>query len=89
MPTIELDPSVATKLAEAGGQVSVADAEGKVFAVLLTAEVHRQMEHEWKRAMYDLAFATMDVEANRAALANPVRHSMDDVIKMVEESGCS
>ncbi len=89
MPTIELDPSVAVKLAEAGGQVSVADAEGKVFAVLLTAEAHTQLEQEWKRAMYDLAFAKMDKDAIRAALANPIRHSMDEVIKMVEEKECS
>ena len=28
----------------------------------------------------------MDEEANRAALANPIRYSMDEVIKMIEES---
>ena len=89
MPTIELDPSVAIKLAEAGGQIEVADAEGKVFGVLLTADAHRELEHQWKRAMYDLAFATMDVEANRAALANPIRYSMDEVIGMVEDGECS
>ena len=36
--------------------------------------------------MYDLAFALMDEQANRAALANPIRYSMDEVIKMIEES---
>ena len=86
MTTIELDPSIAVKLVEAGGQVNVADAAGKVYGVLLTAEAHEQREKQLKRAMYDLAFATMDVEANRAALANPIRYSMDEVIKMVEDS---
>ena len=89
MPTIELDPSVAVKLAEAGGQIEVADAEGKVFGVLLAADAHRELEQQWKRAMYDLAFAKMDKDAIRAALANPIRHSMDEVIKMVEENECS
>ena len=31
MTTIELDPSIAVKLVEAGGQVNVADAAGKVY----------------------------------------------------------
>jgi|GEM_PF-3322857 len=84
MPTIQLDPSVAAKLAEAGGQIEVADAEGKIYGVLLTAEAHKQLEQQWKRAMCDLAFATMDVAKIEAALANPIRHSMADVIKMVE-----
>ena len=90
MPTIELDPSVAAKLAEAGGQLSVADAEGKVFGVLLTPEAHRQIEQQqYKSAMYDLAFATMDVAKMDAALANPIRHTMAEVIAMVEDRECS
>ncbi len=86
MTTIELDPSIAVKLAEAGGQISVTDARGKVFGVLLSQEEHEQREKQLKSVMYDLAFATMDEEANRAALANPIRYSMDEVIKMIEES---
>ena len=86
MTTIELDPSIAIKLAEAGGRISVTDAEGKVFGVLLSQEEHEQREKQLKRAMYDLAFAMMDEKANRAALANPIRYSMDEVIKMIEET---
>ncbi len=86
MTTIELDPSIAVKLAAAGGQVAVSGADGKVFAVLLSQAEHEQREKQLKRAMYDLAFALMDEEANRAALANPIRYSMDEVIKMIEES---
>lgn len=86
MATIQLDPAVARQLAEAGGQASVADADGKVFGVLLSQEEHALREKHLKSVMYDLAFATMDKEAIRAALANPVRHSIDDVIRMVEGS---
>ena len=86
MATIQLDPAVAHQLAEAGGQATVADADGKVFGVLLSQEEHALREKHLKSVMYDLAFATMDVEANRAALANPVRYSVDEVIKMIEES---
>jgi len=80
MTPVALDPDVLAKLTANGGAVPLSDKDGKPVGYFLSPELYAQM----RKAMYDKAFAEITDEEVRAALADPRRHSMEEVFKLLE-----
>jgi hypothetical protein len=81
MTPVSLDPELVQKLTANGGQVPLTDASGNAIGFFLTTERFEVME----KALYDQAFAEMSDEEARRVLANPKRHTMEEVLKLLEE----
>ena len=63
-----------------GGQVPLTDTSGKPVGYFVSSEVYAVM----RKAMHDQALAEITDEEVQRALANPKRHTMDDVLKLLE-----
>ena len=81
MTPVSLDSELVQKLTANGGQVPLTDASGKAIGYFLTPERFEVME----KALYDQAFSEMSDEEAQRILANPKRHTMEEVLKLLEE----
>ena len=77
---VALDAELVAKLTADGGEVPLTDAGGKPVGVFLSPEMYRQM----REAMSDQATAEVTLEEFRRSLADPQRHTMDEVFKLLE-----
>jgi hypothetical protein len=80
MNPVVLDPELVVKLTSNGGQVPLTDTAGKPVGYFLAPEVFEYMQ----KVLYDQAFAEMSDDDVRRALANPKRHTMEEVFKLLE-----
>lgn len=81
MNPVSLDPELVTKLTSNGGQVTLTDVHGNAVGYFLTPARFEVMQ----KALYDQAFAELSDEEARRVLTDPRRHSMEEVLKLVEE----
>jgi len=81
MTPVSLDSELVRKLTANGGQVPLTDDSGNAIGYFLTPERFEIMQ----KALYDQAFAEMTDEEARRVLANPKRHTMEEVLKLLEE----
>ena len=81
MTPVSLDSELVRKLTANGGQVPLTDDRGNAIGYFLTPERFEIMQ----KALYDQAFAEMTDEEARRVLANPKRHTMEEVLKLLEE----
>lgn len=79
MSPVALDAELVAKLTANGGQVTLTDAAGKPVGYFLSPAVYEEM----RKALYDAAFAEMSEEDVADALADPRRHGMDEVLKLL------
>ncbi len=81
MTPIPLDPELVAKLTANGGQVPLTDQNGKPIGYYVSPDCFEVMQ----KALYDQAFAELSDEEARRVLANPKRHSMEEVLKLLED----
>ena len=77
---VALDAEVVAKLTANGGQVPLTDTSGKPIGYFLSPQVFEAM----RKAMYDQAFAEITEEDVERALADPRRHTTEEVFKLLE-----
>lgn len=80
MTPVALEPELVAKLTSNGGQVPLTDTAGKPIGYFLSPKAYEQM----RKAVYDQAFAEITEEDVRQALADPRRHTMEEVFKLLE-----
>jgi hypothetical protein len=80
MTPVSLDSELVRKLTANGGQVPLTDPSGNAIGYFLTPERFEIMQ----KALYDQAFAEITEEDVQRALANPKRHTMEEVFKLLE-----
>jgi hypothetical protein len=80
MSTVTIDAVLSEKLAKAGQEVPLAGPDGRQVGYFLSPQTYESM----KKALYDWAFARVTTDDLRRALADPRRHSMEEVLKLVE-----
>ena len=81
MTPVSLDPELVRKLTSNGGQVPLTDTNGNPVGYFVSPTVYEAM----KDAFYDRAFAEITEEDIRRALANPKRHTMEEVLKLLDD----
>ena len=76
---VALDPGLVARLTSNSGQVPLTDSAGNPEGYFVSPAMHASM----MKAMYDQAFAEITEEEVREALADPRRHTMDEVFKLL------
>lgn len=80
MTSVMIDPELATKLRSNGGKVLLADQTGDAVGFFVSSERLALFEKALDAYLYDEPTA----EDIRRALADPRRHTMEEVMKLVE-----
>jgi hypothetical protein len=80
MSTVTIDAALFEKLTQARREVPLAGPDGRQAGYFVPPETFEQM----RKAIYDQAFAAVTVEDLRRSLADPRRHTMEEVLKLVE-----
>lgn len=79
MSEITLDAATAAAVAKAVTPTRVCDPDGRTVGYVISPD-----EYATRKAMYDQAFAEITEEDVAEALADPRRHTMDEVFKLLE-----
>ncbi len=80
MSEITLDAVTAAAIAKSPTATRVCDPDGRTVGYVMPAGEYEA----WRKAMYDQAFAEITEEDVRRALADPRRHTTDEVFKLLE-----
>lgn len=81
MSPVAIDAELVAKLTANGGQVPLTDMAGKAIGYYVSPEEYARLQ----KARYDQAFAEITEEEVHQALADPRRHTMDEVFKLLEK----
>ena len=81
MAPVTLDPELIAKLTSNGGQVPLADRDGKTVGYFLSPDEYAAMR---RAALEQLSREPM-LEDFRRSLADPRRHTMEEVFKLLED----
>ncbi len=82
MSTIKLDPGTIEALTRLRGDATICDLDGRRVGYFVPPESYDLM----RRTFLDQSLEPVSTEELRQSLANPVRHSMADVLKLVEDA---
>jgi hypothetical protein len=80
MSPVTLDAELIAKLTSNGGKVPLADRDGKPLGYFLPQVEYERMQKAFEEHMYQ----EPTLEEFRRALANPRRHTMEEVFKLLE-----
>lgn len=80
MTPVALEPELVAKLTANGGEVPLTDADGKPVGYFLSPEAYARM----RELVGERLGSEVTLEEFRRALADPRRHSTDDVLKLLE-----
>lgn len=80
MAPVTIEPELLAKLTSNGGKVPLTDVAGKTVGYFVSLDRLTVLEKALDAQLYDEPTA----EEIRRALANPKRHSMEEVMKLVE-----
>lgn len=80
MTPVTIDAELVAKLTSNGGRVPLADPDGNAVGVYLSAERLALLEKAFDAGLY----GEPTLEEFRRALANPKRHTMEEVFKLLE-----
>lgn len=80
MSTITIDAALLEQLTRTDREVSLAGPDGRRVGYFVPPETYESM----RKALYDWAFAQRTSEDVKRALADPRRHTMEEVFKLVE-----
>ena len=80
MSEITLDAATAATVAKALPATRVCDPSGHTLGYLVPADVYKRVE----KALYDEAFGEMTDDEVQEVLADPRRHTTDEVLKLLE-----
>jgi hypothetical protein len=80
LPTMPMPPELESLMASSPAGVSLTGPDGQPAAYVLSQDEYEMM----RKAFYDWADAQFTEEDMRRSLANPKRHSMEAVLKLVE-----
>ncbi len=80
MSPVAIEPELIAKITSNGGHVPLTDASGKPVGYFLSPEEYARM----KKAFNDGMYQEPTLEEFRRALADPRRHTMEEVFKLLE-----
>jgi hypothetical protein len=80
MAPVTIDPELLAKLTSNGGRVPLADPDGNPVGYFLSPAVYETM----RRAVLEHASQEVTLEDFRRSLADPRRHTMEEVFKLLE-----
>jgi hypothetical protein len=80
MGKITLDPGTAELLSQTRGDAELVGPDGRPVGCFLSPGQYEAM----RKAFVEWAFSQVTEEDCRRALANPKRHTMEEVLKLVE-----
>lgn len=81
MSPVTIDAALFEKLTPILCELPLAGPDGRLAGYFVPSGTYDAM----RKALYDQLLTEVTVEDCRRALANPIRHSMDEVMKLVEE----
>lgn len=82
MGKITLDPETTAAVRQAPGDAKICDPDGQRLGYFVRPGLYEAM----KKAALDWAFSEITEDDCRRALANPKRHTMDEVWKLFEDA---
>lgn len=80
MSPVAIEPELIAKFASNGGHVPLTDANGKPVGYFLSPDHYESM----RQAVLDNLSREPTLEEFRRALADPRRHTMEEVFKLLE-----